>query len=133
MHTNQPVAACEAMEKALVCLQEVGSEAQTRLAHHQWEAHEILGQLYFSTQRYQDSYQHYLALPHKPEGSHGWPRFLSVCALAIELKDSDRVPSLLARLLAHPDAPLGMFFFELSRAQCSGARRCSSYASERNK
>ena len=45
MHTNQPVAACEAMEKALVCLQEVGSEAQTRLAHHQWEAHEILGQL----------------------------------------------------------------------------------------
>ena len=132
MNTGQLPAAAEAIEKALVCLKEIGSEAQTKLAHHQWEAHEILGQIYFNTQRYQESYQHYLkALPTKPESTGGWPVMLnSVCALAIELKDRERVPTLLGKLLAHPQAPLAMFFFELGQVRSTQGQDAARYMLE---
>ena len=88
-----------------------------QLAHRRYEAHELLGRLYWALGRYREAYQHDLAtLPDKPADSPGWSVLLnSVCALAIELGDRARVPGLLDRLLAHPEAPLGMFFFELDR------------------
>ncbi len=115
----------EAFERTLQCIkQNVGDQSQTRLTHRLWEAHELLGRAYWGAGRYQESYQSFLrALPDKPEDSAGWPLLLnSVCALAIELKDRARVPTLLDRLLARPDTPLGMFFFELDRvAAAEGA------------
>ena len=46
----------------------------------------------------------------------------SLCGLAIDLGDHARLLGLLERLMAHPSAPLGMFFFEADRvAQSKGA------------
>ncbi len=110
--------AAESIERALVCLgQTIGDQSQTRMTHRRWEAHEFLGRAYWGLAQYKKAYENYLkALPDKPEDSSGWPVLLnSVCALAIELKDQARVPSLLTHLLSRDDTPLGMFFFELDR------------------
>ncbi|MEE2786289.1 MAG: glycosyltransferase [Myxococcota bacterium] len=117
MHCGDLSTAAEAYEKALAGLSAMGSEAQTRLIHHRWKAHEMLGLAYFKTQQYQASYTAYLrALDGKPEGTDGWPVLLnSVCALGIELGDDARVPILLDRLLRRADTPLAMFFFQLKR------------------
>ena len=108
----------DALLSAFQCMkQNIGDQSQTRLTHRLWEAHELLGRAYWGAGQYTASYESFLqALPTKPEDSAGWPLLLnSVCALAIELKDHDRLPGLLDRLLARADAPLGMFFFELDR------------------
>lgn len=92
-------------------------EGQAELSHHPWQAEELLANALFKLQRYAEAYQLYLkVLPLKPAVEAGWPLLLnSVCALAIEFADRERVPALLERLLAHPAAPLGMFFFEVQR------------------
>ena len=118
------VNAANSLERALACLDQAVIDGQVRLRHHRWEAHEILGNLYWHLQKYPECYGHYLKTIEtgKPEQSSGWPQMLnSVCALAIELGDTERIEPLLDRLLAHPQAPLGMFFFQLNRvAQSAG-------------
>ncbi|MCB9536966.1 MAG: glycosyltransferase [Myxococcales bacterium] len=108
--------AAQAAERALAALGQV-HDAQVQLGHRRWEAHELLGKLYWQLQRFPDAYRHDLAtLEGKPADAPGWPVLLnSLCALAIELGDGERVAPLLERLLAHPEAPLGMFFFQLQR------------------
>ncbi len=108
--------AAQAGERALAALAQV-HDAQVQLAHRRWDAHELLGKLYWQLQRFPEAYRHDLAaLADKPPDSAGWPVLLnSVCALAIELDDAERVRTLLERLLAHPEAPLAMFFFYLQR------------------
>ena len=54
----------------------------------------------------------------------------SVCALAIELKDKDRIPALLAKLLAHPQAPLAMFFFELGQVRATQGQDAARFMLE---
>ena len=114
-------AAIDAILRALSCLSEHGLGDQIRLQHRRWEAHELLGQLYWDQARYPDAYEHFKrALPDKPEATDGWPIMLnSLCALAIELGDKDQIPSLLDKLLKHPKAPLAMFFFQLNRVRQS--------------
>ena len=92
-------------------------EGQIELAHHPWQAQELLATALFKLGRYPEAYQHFLqVVPVKPADEAGWPVLLnSVCALAIEFRDVERVPALIDQLLARPDAPLGMFFFEVER------------------
>lgn len=99
-------------------------DSQLEAAHRRWQIHQHLGHLYWDLQRYPEAYRHFLAaLPEKPPESDGWPVLLnSVCALAIELGDDARKGGLLDRLLAHPQAPLGMYLFEVQRvARTQGA------------
>jgi tetratricopeptide (TPR) repeat protein len=109
--------AANGLERALSCLDQSVFDGQVRLSHRRWEAHELLGGLYWELGRYPECYRNYLAaIPDKPADSGGWPPLLnSVCALAIELNDAEKLPGLLDRLLAHPEAPLGMFFFKLNQ------------------
>lgn len=119
---DQKAVAVQAADRALAALGRV-HDAQIQLAHGRWQAHELIGRLCFDLGQYPDAYRHDLAaLDDKPAASPGWPVLLnSVCALAIELGDTARVPDLLERLLAQPEAPLGMFFFEVERrARASG-------------
>jgi len=109
--------AAEAIERALHCLSLPGTSSQVRLAHRRWEACEILGQVYWALEKYAESYARYTeALVGKPPESSGWPVMLnSLCALAIEFGDKKNLPGLLDRLLAHPEAPLAMFFFKVDQ------------------
>ena len=104
-----------------------------RLRHHTWEAHELLGGVYWDLNQYSSAYVHYTkALDGKPAGSQGWPRMLnSLCALAIDLGHRAHVPGLLQRLLTHPEAPLAMFFFEADRvARVAGAEAARALLQE---
>lgn len=113
---GHPDPAAQAAERALAALGQV-HDAQVQLAHRRWDAHELLGKLYWQLQRFPAAYRHDLqALIGKPTDAPGWPVLLnSVCALAIELGDGEQVEDLLERLLAHPEAPLGMFFHHLEQ------------------
>jgi tetratricopeptide (TPR) repeat protein len=114
-------AGADAVIRALGCLSKPGFSDQIRLQHRQWEAHELLGQLYWDMSRYAEAYKHYTrALDGKPTESDRWPIMLnSLCALAIEFGDDKLLPGLLDRLLNHPEAPLGMFFFQLNKVRQS--------------
>ena len=115
--------AAKALETALDNLERVVFEGQVHLLHNRWQAHELLGEIYWELGQYPQCYAHYIkALPQKPEDGDGWPKMLnSLCGLAIELGDNERLPDLLERLLSNAQAPLGMFFFEVQRrAQADG-------------
>ncbi len=116
-HRENHPAVVEDCAAALQGLRQRVIEGQIELSHHPWQAEELLANALFKLQRYAEAYQLYLqVLPLKPAAEEGWPVLLnSICALAIEFADRDRVPALLERLLAHPSAPLGMFFFEVQR------------------
>ncbi|MBU1430478.1 glycosyltransferase family 2 protein [Myxococcota bacterium] len=113
--TPQPAARAAILERALGQLSH-DTTAQIHLKHHPWLAWERLGHARWDAQRYPEALAAYLeALAGKPEASEGWPRLLNnLCALAIEL-GHPRKDALLDRLLDHPIAPLGMFFFEVER------------------
>ena len=120
--------AARALETALENLDKVVFDGQVHLLHRRWQAHEILGHIYWALQQSPQSYAHYLqTLSQKPADEDGWPKLLnSLCALAIELNDDERRLPLLERLLAHPKAPLGMFFFEVERRAKSEGRTAAA-------
>ncbi len=122
-------AVVEDCTKALEGLRRRVIEGQVELGHTPWQAEELLANALFKLGRYREAYQLFLkVLPVKPPDEPGWPLLLnSVCALAIEFGDRERVPGLLERLLVHPTAPLGMFFFEVQRvAREEGVDRARS-------
>lgn len=114
---GERAAAADAAERALRLLDHAVLDTQVELRHKRWSAHALLGELYWALGRYPESHRHHLAaIEGKPADSAGWGRLLNqACALAIELGDAERLPGLLDRLLDHPEAPLGMFFFALDR------------------
>ncbi len=111
-----------ACEQALAALKTKVHEGQVELVHGPWQAEELLAGQLWKLGRYQESYAHYLAaLKGKPADSMGWPIMLnSLAALSIELEDRERQPELLERLLQHPEAPLGMYFFAVQRRMSGG-------------
>lgn len=94
-----------------------GLHGQSVVRGRAWALNEELGHVYWKLGRYAEAYRAFLAaLTEKPAAGPGWPVLLnSLCALAIELRDDERLPGLLDRLLARDDTPLGMFFFEVER------------------
>jgi tetratricopeptide (TPR) repeat protein len=120
-----PAEAAACLEQALAWLDHPDAlHGQSALRGRAWQAREALGHLYWKLARYPDAYRAFLAaLPDKPADGPGWPALLNcLCALAIELRDDARLPDLLDRLLDHPDAPLGMFFFAAERRPPDAAR-----------
>ncbi len=109
--------AIQAVTKALQCLAIPSASDQVWLRHRVWEAHELLGALYWESGQYRAAYDAYLkAFPDKPDETTGWPILLNnVCALAIEFKDHERLPLLFDKLFKTEDAPLGMFFFYINQ------------------
>ena len=77
-----------------------------------WRIYERLAMVYYQVQRYGESYELLLkTIEQKPQSSERWDEVLSnVCALAINVADYERVPTLLRQLLLCPTAPLGTFF-----------------------
>ena len=126
---EQKAAAVDAGERVLKLLDRGGKalDAQSEAAHDRSEVHGLLAGLYWDMQRFPESYRHHLAALDGGSNGPGSARLLhQACALALELGDDTRVPGLLDRLLAHPSAPLGMFFFALDRlierGETAGAR-----------
>lgn len=115
MNLTRPAEALPLLEAALES-QARWMGGQLRLPHRLWTLYELQASACWSLGRYPDALQAYLrALPLKPSESPGWPQMLNnLCALAIEYEIPE-LPQLLERLLAQPEAPLGMFCFEVER------------------
>ena len=119
--------AIAALEKA-IAHRDTPRSSEVALAEHAWQAHEALGHQYWAMARYPDAYRAYLSsLDQRPDDAPGEPRLLnSLCGLALELGDTSRTSELLARLLDHPHAPLGMYLFAVqqkaAREGCGSAR-----------
>ncbi len=122
---EQTGAAIDAGERVLTLLRRGGKalDAQVEVAHDPSEVHGLLAGLYWEAQRFPESYRHHLAaLDGGVQGGTG--RLLhQACALALELGDNSRIAELLDRLLTHPSAPLGMFFFAVDRLIEQGETR----------
>ena len=117
-HDQRPKAV-EFYRKALGVI-DVGSEDYQRwsmVAHRAWSVHERIGHCLAEQGLLAEGYGSLLeAVATKPVDATGWPELLNVtCALAIDVGDEERLPSLLDRLLSRPDTPVAMLFVELER------------------
>ena len=114
----RPADAAAALRRALDLLDSSGPAAgRSRLEHRRWEATEQLGLALFDAGSYPEAYRALLAAREdKPAHSAGWPETLNcLIGLAIDLRDSARLPDLLEALCARAEAPLDLFFFEVER------------------
>lgn len=107
------------LTKATTLLEDISKEIEARsgseshpLTRHRADILENLGLLYLRFNRHGDAYDKFLAaMDQKAPDSDGWGRLLTnVAALAMDFGDFDRVPDVIRKLLAEPEAPLMMFF-----------------------
>ncbi len=100
------------LEAVLRSLQTHSADSAHPQESHRWFVYEQLGSIYLRNQRYAEAYELlHPVVEHTRQNSPGRAQLLTnVCALAMDCSDYQRVPSLLEQLLAHPSAPLTMFF-----------------------
>lgn len=111
---------------ALLCLERAEGALRTfgdrisysTLKQTPWRLTEERGHLLVDLDRLRDASAAFAAvLAQKPADEPGWPELLNLaCGLAIDLRQPERLPELLARLAAREDTPLDMLFVALEHA-----------------